>query len=106
MSCAATLVVHPARLAPCAAVPEAIAGVADAVIEFAASGTDVPLGTFHTSTVAVPASTVMSHDAIVHANGTPYDRVAPALNAAPPPSNTYPIPRTRMLAVTEPLPPC
>jgi hypothetical protein len=71
MSFAATAVVQPVRVVDRMAVPLEMDGVAEAVIELAAVGTDVPDAIFQTSTVAVPASTVMVQAEIVQAKGTP-----------------------------------
>src|SRR5579872_2528368 len=95
ISLAATLVVQPVKVVECTAVPEEIAGSAEAVIELPEVGIAVPVATFQTSNVIVPVSTVMFQAEIVHAKGTVkyVVCVAPELSADPDPSKPAPIAR-------------
>jgi hypothetical protein len=70
MSLAETAVVQPVRVVECRAVPDAIAGSADAVMVFATVGIAVPFAIFQTSNVIVPVSTVMFQALSVQAKGT------------------------------------
>lgn len=67
MSPTATVVVQPVSVELDAVVPLETAGVAEAVTVLATVGKD-PTTTFHTSTVAVPASTVTRQDVILPEN--------------------------------------
>ena len=68
LSPAAIEVVQPVSVAECRQLFDAMAGVAEAVIE--AVGSPVPVAILNTSTVAGPVSTHKSHAEMVPANGT------------------------------------
>jgi hypothetical protein len=65
-----TLVVHPVSVVLAIAVPLAIAGCAEAVIELLTVGIAVPAARAHTSNVAVPAFTAIPQLEIVQALGS------------------------------------
>lgn len=90
MSLVETLVVHPVSVVECRAVPVAIAGLADAVIELLTVGMAVPVAIFHTSTVIVPVSTVAFQAWRVQAYGAVIYTLVPVTSADPCPSNVAP----------------
>ncbi len=80
-----------------------MAGSADAVMVLVTVGTAVPVAIFHKSIVAVPASTLMSHAAIVHAKLIVMYTTEPEVNVDPAVSPKV-VPKLRILMVAAAVP--